>query len=161
MKIYLFLIQPSTMDTTWIFWLIFENTWSLHIQIIHKNTFQCYHLMLIFLLQSVWLYIWVSWERFGTWGTRFLLNISPRLVVIVLPLTILLSYHGFWKSVRKSGLLQWASGISLQRSMRVLIVFTIFLGFLTFLFSNYIIPISEYNFRNLRKILQKLNPPWQ
>jgi lipopolysaccharide export system permease protein len=42
--------------------------------------------------------------------------------------------------------------------MRVLIIFTVFLGFLTFLFSNYIIPISEYNFSNLRKNIAKVKP---
>ena len=118
--------------------------------------------MLIFLLQSVWLYIseLAGKDLELVIILRFLLNISPRLVVIVLPLTILLSsimvFGGLSENYEFAAMK--ASGISLQRSMRVLIIFTIFLGFLTFLFSNYIIPISEYNFRNLRKNIAKVKP---
>ena len=118
--------------------------------------------MLIFLLQSVWLYIseLAGKDLELEIIFRFLLNISPRLVVIVLPLTILLSSIMVFGSLSENYefAAMKASGISLQRSMRVLIVFTIFLGFLTFLFSNYIIPISEYNFRNLRKNIAKVKP---
>ena len=118
--------------------------------------------MLIFLLQSVWLYIseLAGKDLELEIIFRFLLNISPRLVVIVLPLTILLSSIMVFGSLSENYefAAMKASGISLQRSMRALIVFTIFLGFLTFLFSNYIIPISEYNFRNLRKNIAKVKP---
>ena len=118
--------------------------------------------MLIFLLQSVWLYIseLAGKDLELVIILRFLLNISPRLVVIVLPLTILLSsimvFGGLSENYEFAAMK--ASGISLQRSMRVLIIFTVFLGFLTFLFSNYIIPVSEYNFRNLRKNIAKVKP---
>ena len=118
--------------------------------------------MLIFLLQSVWLYIseLAGKDLELVIILRFLINISPRLVVIVLPLTILLSsimvFGGLSENYEFAAMK--ASGISLQRSMRVLIIFTIFLGFLTFLFSNYIIPVSEYNFRNLRKNIAKVKP---
>ena len=102
--------------------------------------------MLIFLLQSVWLYIseLAGKDLELEIIFRFLLNISPRLVVIVLPLTILLSSIMVFGSMSENYefAAMKASGISLQRSI-VLIVFTIFLGFLTFLFSNYIIPISR------------------
>ena len=118
--------------------------------------------MLIFLLQSVWLYIseLAGKDLELEIIFRFLLNISPRLVVIVLPLTILLSSIMVFGSLSENYefAAMKASGISLQRSMRVLIIFTVFLGFLTFLFSNYIIPISEYNFRNLRKNIAKVKP---
>ena len=119
-------------------------------------------LMLIFLLQSVWLYIseLAGKDLELEIIFRFLLNISPRLVVIVLPLTILLSSIMVFGNLSENYefAAMKASGISLQRSMRVLIIFTVFLGFLTFLFSNYIIPISEYNFRNLRKNIAKVKP---
>ena len=118
--------------------------------------------MLIFLLQSVWLYIseLAGKDLELEIIFRFLLNISPRLVVIVLPLTILLSSIMVFGSLSENYefAAMKASGISLQRSMRVLIIFTVFLGFLTFLFSNYIIPVSEYNFRNLRKNIAKVKP---
>ena len=118
--------------------------------------------MLIFLFQSVWLYIseLAGKDLELEIIIKFLLNISPRLVVIVLPLTILLSsimvFGGLSENYEFAAMK--ASGISLQRSMRVLIIFTVFLGFLTFLFSNYVIPVSEYNFRNLRKNIAKVKP---
>ena len=118
--------------------------------------------MLIFLLQSVWLYIseLAGKDLELEIIFRFLLNISPRLVVIVLPLTILLSSIMVFGNLSENYefAAMKASGISLQRSMRVLIILTVFLRFLTFLFSNYIIPISEYNFRNLRKNIAKVKP---
>ena len=118
--------------------------------------------MLIFLLQSVWLYIseLAGKDLELEIILRFLLNISPRLVVIVLPLTILLSSIMVFGSLSENYefAAMKASGISLQRSMRFLVIFTVFLGFLTFLFSNYIVPISEYNFRNLRKNIAKVKP---
>ena len=86
--------------------------------------------MLIFLLQSVWLYIseLAGKDLELEIIFRFLLNISPRLVVIVLPLTILLSSIMVFGSMSENYefAAMKASGISLQRSMRVLIVFTIF-----------------------------------
>ena len=119
-------------------------------------------LMLIFLLQSVWLYIseLAGKDLELKIILRFLLNISPRLVLIVLPLTILLSSIMVFGSLSENYefAAMKASGISLQRSMRFLVIFTVFLGFLTFLFSNYIVPFSEYNFRNLRKNIAKVKP---
>ena len=118
--------------------------------------------MLIFLLQSVWLYIseLAGKDLELEIILRFLLNISPRLVVIVLPLTILLSSIMVFGSLSENYefAAMKASGISLQRSMRFLVIFTVFLGVLTFLFSNYIVPVSEYNFRNLRKNIAKVKP---
>ena len=118
--------------------------------------------MLIFLLQSVWLYIseLAGKDLELKIILRFLLNISPRLVLIVLPLTILLSSIMVFGSLSENYefAAMKASGISLQRSMRFLVIFTVFLGFLTFLFSNYIVPFSEYNFRNLRKNIAKVKP---
>ena len=118
--------------------------------------------MLIFLLQSVWLYIseLAGKDLELEIILRFLLNISPRLVVIVLPLTILLSSIMVFGSLSENYefAAMKASGISLQRSMRFLVIFTVFVGFLTFLFSNYIVPVSEYNFRNLRKNIAKVKP---
>ena len=89
--------------------------------------------MLIFLLQSVWLYIseLAGKDLELEIILRFLLNISPRLVVIVLPLTILLSSIMVFGSLSENYefAAMKASGISLQRSMRFLVIFTIFLDF--------------------------------
>jgi lipopolysaccharide export system permease protein len=51
-----------------------------------------------------------------------------------------------------------STGISLQRAMRSLTVFIVFIGILTFFFSNNVNPVAEYNFHNLRKNISKVKP---
>ena len=51
-----------------------------------------------------------------------------------------------------------STGISLQRAMRSLIIFHVFLGIGSFYFSNYVIPFGELKSYNLRKNLAKLKP---
>ena len=118
--------------------------------------------MLIFLLQSVWLYISELAGKDLELDIifKFLINVSPRLVILVLPLTILLSSIMVFGSLSENYefAAMKASGISLQRSMKSLIFFTIILGCLTFFFSNNIAPIAEYNFHNLRKNISKVKP---
>ena len=118
--------------------------------------------MLIFLLQSVWIYIselaGKDLEIYIIF--QFLLNISPRLVILVLPLTILLSSIMVFGNLSENYEFAAikASGISLQRSMSGLTLFTLFLGVITFIFSNNIAPLAEYNFHNLRKNISKIKP---
>tara|TARA_B100000900_G_scaffold68048_2_gene53351 strand:+ start:1368 stop:2726 length:1359 start_codon:yes stop_codon:yes gene_type:complete len=118
--------------------------------------------MLIFLLQSVWLYIseLAGKDLELDIILKFLINVTPRLVILVLPLTILLSSIMVFGSLSENYEFAAikASGISLQRSMKSLIFFTIFLGILTFFFSNNIAPLAEYNFHNLRKNISKVKP---
>ena len=118
--------------------------------------------MLIFLLQSVWLYIseLAGKDLEMDIILQFLINVSPRLVILVLPLTILLSSIMVFGSLSENYefAAMKASGISLQRSMKVLILFTLFLGIVTFFFSNNIAPIAEYNFHNLRRNISKVKP---
>ena len=118
--------------------------------------------MLIFLLQSVWLYIseLAGKDLEIDIILKFLINISPRLIILVLPLTILLSSIMVFGSLSENYefAAMKASGISLQRSMRSLILFTFILGIITFFFSNNIAPIAEYNFHNLRKNISKVKP---
>mgnify|MGYP001394191226 CR=1 FL=1 len=118
--------------------------------------------MLIFLLQSVWLYIaeLAGKDLELEIILKFLINVSPRLVILVLPLTILLSSIMVFGSLSENYefAAMKASGISLNRSMRSLILFTFFLGIITFFFSNNIAPIAEYNFHNLRKNISKVKP---
>ena len=118
--------------------------------------------MLIFLLQSVWLYIaeLAGKDLELDIILKFLIYVSPRLVILVLPLTILLSSIMVFGSLSENYefAAMKASGISLQRSMRSLIFFTFLLGIITFFFSNNIAPIAEYNFHNLRKNISKVKP---
>ncbi len=118
--------------------------------------------MLIFLLQSVWLYIaeLAGKDLELEIILKFLINVSPRLVILVLPLTILLSSIMVFGSLSENYefAAMKASGISLERSMRSLILFTFLLGIITFFFSNNIAPIAEYNFHNLRKNISKVKP---
>ena len=118
--------------------------------------------MLIFLLQSVWLYIseLAGKDLELDIILQFLINVSPRLVILVLPLTILLSSIMVFGSLSENYefAAMKASGISLQRSMKSLIFFTFILGVVTFFFSNNIAPVAEYNFHNLRKNISKVKP---
>lgn len=118
--------------------------------------------MLIFLLQSVWLYIseLAGKDLELDIILQFLINVSPRLVILVLPLTILLSSIMVFGSLSENYefAAMKASGISLQRSMKSLIFFTCLLGIITFFFSNNIAPVAEYNFHNLRKNISKVKP---
>ena len=118
--------------------------------------------MLIFLLQSVWLYIseLAGKDLELDIILQFLINVSPRLVILVLPLTILLSSIMVFGSLSENYefAAMKASGISLQRSMKSLIFFTLILGVITFFFSNNVAPIAEYNFHNLRKNISKVKP---
>tara|TARA_Y100000991_G_scaffold148166_1_gene112199 strand:+ start:1064 stop:2422 length:1359 start_codon:yes stop_codon:yes gene_type:complete len=118
--------------------------------------------MLIFLLQSVWLYIseLAGKDLELDIILKFLINVSPRLVILVLPLTILLSSIMVFGSLSENYefAAMKASGISLQRSMKSLVFFTFFLGIITFFFANNIAPLAEYNFHNLRKNISKVKP---
>lgn len=118
--------------------------------------------MLIFLFQSVWLYIseLAGKDLELEIILKFLINISPRLVLLILPLTILLSSIMVFGQLSENYefVAMKASGISLERSMRSLVVFTFFLGILTFIFSNNIAPVAEKNFHNLRKNIAKVKP---
>ena len=42
--------------------------------------------------------------------------------------------------------------------MKLLIIFHLFLGFGSYYFSNYIIPLGEFKYYNLRRNLAKLKP---
>ena len=84
-------------------------------------------LMLIFVLQSVWLYIneLAGKDLELDIIAKFLLYVSPRIIVLVLPLTILLSsimvFGSFAENYEFAAMK--STGISLQRAMRSLGVF--------------------------------------
>lgn len=119
-------------------------------------------LMFIFVLQSVWLYIQELAGRDLDFVVilKFLLFVTPSLVTLVLPLSVLLTsimtFGNFAENYEFAAMK--STGISLQRAMKSLIVFIVFLGIVSFLFANYIIPASQFEFRNLRNNIGKLKP---
>ena len=119
-------------------------------------------LMFIFILQSVWLYIreLAGKDLAITVILKFLLYVTPTLIPLILPLTILLAsimvFGSFAEHYEFAAMK--STGISLQRAMRSISVFVLFLAFLTLLFSNYILPWANFNFYNLRKNIAKEQP---
>lgn len=119
-------------------------------------------LMFIFILQSVWLYIreLAGKDLAITVILRFLLYVTPTLIPLILPLTILLAsimvFGSFAEHYEFAAMK--STGISLQRAMRSITAFVVVLAFLTLLFSNYVLPWANFNFYNLRKNIAKEQP---
>jgi lipopolysaccharide export system permease protein len=118
--------------------------------------------MLIFVLQTIWLYIkeLAGKDLDMVVVAKFLLYFSPKLIPLVLPLTILLAsimvFGNFAENYEFAAMK--STGISLQRAMAGLSVFIVALGITTFFFTNNVIPWAEYNSYNLRKNIAKLKP---
>lgn len=119
-------------------------------------------LMLIFVLQAIWLYITDLAGKDLAVGVilKFLLYVTPTLIPLILPLTVLLAsimvFGQFAENYEFAAMK--STGISLQRAMRSLSVFIVLLGLTTFFFSNNVIPLANYNFYNLRKNIAKVQP---
>ena len=118
--------------------------------------------MLIFVLQTIWLYIkeLAGKDLDIMVIIKFLMYFMPKLIPLVLPLTILLAsimvFGNFAENYEFAAMK--STGISLQRAMSGLSVFIVGLGILTFLFSNNIIPWAELNSYNLRRNIAKIKP---
>ncbi|WP_299438992.1 LptF/LptG family permease [uncultured Aquimarina sp.] len=119
-------------------------------------------IMFILLLQTIWLFISELAGKDLDFSViiKFLTYATPRLIPMVLPLTILLTsimiFGNFAENYEFAAMK--SSGISLQRAMRTLSVFMFFVGIGAFLFSNTVIPNSERKFVNLRKNIVKVKP---
>jgi len=119
-------------------------------------------LMLIFVLQTIWLYIkeLAGKDLDVIVVVKFLLYFMPKLIPLVLPLTILLAsimvFGNFAENYEFAAMK--STGISLQRAMSGLSVFIVGLGILTFFFSNNVIPWAELNSYNLRRNIAKIKP---
>jgi lipopolysaccharide export system permease protein len=119
-------------------------------------------LIVIFIFQGIWLFI----DDLAGKGLgiviigKFIFYFIPTLVDKVLPLTVLLSsiltFGTFAENYEFAAMK--ASGISLQRGMRSLIAFVLFLGVVTFFFANNVIPKSEQKIFNLRRNIAKVKP---
>ncbi len=118
--------------------------------------------MLIFVLQAIWLYIKELAGKDLDLVTvlKFLMYITPTLIPLILPLTILLSsimvFGNFAENYEFAAMK--STGISLQRAMSGLGIFIVGLSILTFFFSNNVIPWAEYNSFNLRRNIAKVKP---
>jgi lipopolysaccharide export system permease protein len=91
---------------------------------------------------------------------KFLIFVAPRIVALILPLTILLAsimvFGSFSENYEFAAMK--STGISLQRAMKSLSVFVILLAGVSFFFANTVIPAAEYNFFNLRRNIAKVKP---
>lgn len=118
--------------------------------------------MLIFVIQTFWLFIdeLAGKDLDLMIIGKFLLYYSPKLVPLVLPLSVLISslmtYGSFSENYEFAAMK--SSGISLHRAMYALIIFHIILGIGSFYFSNHVIPYGELKSFNLRRNLAKLQP---
>ena len=118
--------------------------------------------MLIFLLQSVWVYIaeLAGKDLDIKVIFKFLIYVSPRIVVLVLPLTVLLVsimvFGNFSENYEFAAMK--STGISLQRAMKSLSIFIFLLSIVSFFFANNVIPLAEYNFFNLRRNIARVKP---
>ena len=119
-------------------------------------------LMFIFVLQTIWLYISELAGKDLDVGIvlKFLWYVSPRLIPLVLPLTVLvtsLMVFGNYSEKYEFAAMK-STGISLQRAMRSLTVFILILAGIAFLFANNVIPYSEYKWQNLRRNIAQVSP---
>ncbi|BAO76969.1 membrane protein, putative [Winogradskyella sp. PG-2] len=118
--------------------------------------------MFIFVLQGIWLYIaeLAGKDLDVSVTAKFILYYMPKLIPLVVPLTILLSsimvFGNFAENYEFAAMK--STGISLQRAMRSLSVFIVALGIGCFFFANNVIPWGEYNFYNLRRNIAKVKP---
>lgn len=117
---------------------------------------------MIFLLQSVWVYIseLAGKDLDAIIVGKLLFYIIPNLIPMVLPLTILvasiMTFGSFAENYEFAAMK--SSGISLQRAMRSLIFFITILSVTTFFFANDVIPWSRYKTINMRRNIAKLKP---
>lgn len=119
-------------------------------------------LMFIFVLQTIWLYIseLAGKDLDIVVIGKFLLYFAPKMVPLVLPLTILvasLMVFGQFSENYEFAAMK-STGISLHRAMKGLSIFIFGLAFTVFLFANNVIPWAELKSYNLRKNIAKKKP---
>lgn len=119
-------------------------------------------LFFIFVLQTVWLFIaeLAGKDLDFILVLKFLLFAMPRIIPLVLPLSILLASIMTFGDLAENYefAAMKSAGISLQRSLKSLIVFVSLLSVLAFVFANNVIPYSEFKFINFRKNIAQRKP---
>ncbi len=119
-------------------------------------------LFFIFILQTVWLLIaeLAGKDLDATMLLKFLLFSMPRLVPLVLPLSILLASIMTFGDLSENYELaaMKSAGISLRRALQPLFIFITVMSIAAFLFANSVIPYAEYKFINFRKNIAQAKP---
>lgn len=119
-------------------------------------------LFFVFILQTVWLFIaeLAGKDLDFMMVVKFLALSMPRIIPLVLPLSILLaSIMSFGNlSEHYEFAAMKSSGISLQRAMRSLTIAIALLSVIAFLFANNVIPYAEFKFVNFRKNIAQAKP---
>lgn len=119
-------------------------------------------LFFIFILQSVWLFIaeLAGKDLDLAMVLKFLLFAMPRIIPLVLPLSVLLASIMTFGNLAENYefAAMKSAGISLQRAMKSLIIFISILSIVAFLFANNVIPYAEYKFINFRRNIAQLKP---
>lgn len=119
-------------------------------------------LFFIFILQTVWLFIaeLAGKDLDLIMIVKFLLFAMPRIIPLVLPLSVLLASIMTFGNLAENYefAAMKSSGISLQRAMKSLTVFILLLSIIAFFFANNIIPFAEYKFINFRKNIAQVKP---
>ena len=119
-------------------------------------------LFFIFILQTVWLFIselaGKDLDLFLIF--KFLMFASPKLMPLVLPLTVLLSSIMTFGDLAENYefAAMKSAGISFHRTMKGLTIFILLLSVFAFLFSNNVIPYADYKFVNFRKNIAQVQP---
>lgn len=119
-------------------------------------------LFFIFILQTIWLFIYdlAGRDLDLMLIVKFLLFGMPRIIPLVLPLSVLLASIMTFGNLAENYefAAMKSAGISLQRSMKSLTIVIFFLSILAFVFSNNVIPYAEYKFINFRKNIAQRKP---
>ncbi len=119
-------------------------------------------LFFIFILQTVWLLIAeLAGKDLDIFMIlKFLVFSIPRMIPLVLPLSILLasimSFGDFSENYELAAMK--SAGISLQRTLRPLFVLITMFSIAAFFFANNVIPYAEYKFINFRKNIAQAKP---
>ena len=119
-------------------------------------------LFFIFILQTVWLFIseLAGKDLDFILVIKFLLFSMPRIVPLVLPLSVLLASIMTFGSLAENYefAAMKSSGISFQRTMRSITAFILVLSIISFFFANNVIPYAEYKFINFRRNIAQVKP---
>lgn len=119
-------------------------------------------LFFIFILQTIWLFIYdlAGRDLDLMLIVKFLLFGMPRIIPLVLPLSVLLASIMTFGNLAENYefAAMKSAGISLQRALKSLTIFILFLSVLAFVFANNVIPYAEYKFINFRKNIAQRKP---
>lgn len=119
-------------------------------------------LFFIFILQTVWMFISeLAGKDLSLFLIlKFILFALPRMIPLVLPLSVLLAsimtFGSFAENYEFAAMK--SSGISLKRAMYSLTAFIAVLAIASFFFANNVIPYAEYKFINFRADIAKRQP---